>query len=248
MGKNLDASAEEVINMSLCERIKHNYREIKNGFKIREFHRAVLYFLILGALVPSFTDYFYYYLTDISGITKFQYAMVQLSAYIMMVFGAILYNFLLSDSEIRCMMVIACITNLIGAFMSLIFVRGITLGMSPYMYTIFSTAVTEILYILFITLPSQVLFAKMIPSNIEASMFSITTGITNFGNLFMARQIGNLVNLFFDVERENLEDLWKLYIVQCGCCLLPLLFLCLIPNRKQIAEVQKVIQYMEKEG
>ena len=165
----------------------------------------------------------------------------------MMFFGAVLYNFLFSDSEIRILMVVACITNLIGAFMSLIFVRGITLGMSPYMFAIFSSAVSEILYMLFITLPSQVLFAKMIPSNIEASMFSITTGITNFGNLFMARQVGNGINLFFDVERENLDELWKLYVVQCGCSLLPLLFLCLIPSRKQIAEVQKVIQYMEKE-
>ena len=76
MGRNLDKSAEEVINMTLCARIKHNYIEIKKGFKIREFHRAVIFFLLLGALVPSFTDFFYYYLTDVAGITKFQYAMV----------------------------------------------------------------------------------------------------------------------------------------------------------------------------
>ena len=76
MSKKLDESAEEIINMTLCGRIKYNFFEIKNGFKIREFHRAVLFFLILGALVPSFIDYFYYYLTDISGISKFQYAMV----------------------------------------------------------------------------------------------------------------------------------------------------------------------------
>ena len=105
----------------------------------------------------------------------------------MMFSAAVVFNFLLADSEIRLLMVIACVTNLIGAGMSLIFLRGYTLGMSKYVFTLFSTAVAEILYILFITLPSQVLFAKMIPSTIEASMFSITTGITNFGNLFMAR-------------------------------------------------------------
>ena len=142
-----------------------------------------------------------------------------------MFFGTILYNVLLDQNEVRTMVVIACFVNLFGAVMSLLFVRNILLGMSPYLFTLFSTAVSEILYILFITLPSEVLFPKLIPTNIETSMFSITAGITNFGNLVMGKQLGNFVNLFFDVERENLEDLWKLYVIQCICCLLPLFFI-----------------------
>ena len=71
MSSRLEASAEFIVNMTLCERIKLNFREIKKGFKVREFHRAVIFFMLLGALVPSFTDYFYYYLIDISGITPF---------------------------------------------------------------------------------------------------------------------------------------------------------------------------------
>ena len=76
MSKKFDICNEEVINMTLCRRIKYNFVEIKNGFKIKEFHRAVIYFVLLGALVPTFIDYFYYYLTDVAGISNFKYAMI----------------------------------------------------------------------------------------------------------------------------------------------------------------------------
>ena len=57
--------------MTLCERIKYNYNEVKNGLKVREFYQSLIYFIILGGVVPSFTDYFYYYLQDEAGITEF---------------------------------------------------------------------------------------------------------------------------------------------------------------------------------
>ena len=219
--------------MSLGERIKVNFVEIKKGFQIREFHRAVYYFMLLGALVPSFADYFYYYLTEITGITKFQYAMVSVVSYVCLFSAAILYNSCLRSSEVRSMMVLACFTNLFGAVSSLLFIEGIMFGMSPYIFVCVTSAVSEVLYNVFVVLPSQVLFAKMIPSNIESSMFAITTGLTNFANLFASKQLGNLINMYFGVDNENLaEEFWKLYAVQCMMCLLPLLFIWLLPTRK----------------
>ena len=62
MNSNMDASAAEVINMSLWTRIKHNYQEIKTGLKVREFSRSLIYVCLMGAVVPSYTDYYYYYM------------------------------------------------------------------------------------------------------------------------------------------------------------------------------------------
>ena len=58
-------------NMTLKDRLKSNLRDMKTGFKIKEFNRSILFFILLGALVPSFADYFFYYLTDYAGISKF---------------------------------------------------------------------------------------------------------------------------------------------------------------------------------
>jgi len=247
MSKNLESNAESIINMTFKERIKNNWREIKKGFKIREYHRALYFFIILGAVVPSFSEYFYYYMSDVTGITKFQYAMLRLIGYVCMFSGAAFHAGCMKTSEIRYTMVLACFINLVGAVTCLMFVKNIMLGMSPFIFLIFSDAVTEVLYVCFVTLPSQVIFAKMIPSTIEASMFAISTGLTNFANLYACKQLGNIINIFVGVGKENMEDLWKLYIYQAGMCMIPLLFLWLLPTRKQVENVQKVIQFMEKE-
>ena len=200
--------------MSLKDRIKSNFRDIKTGFKIKEFHRAILFFVILGTLVPSFTDYFYYYITDYAGITKFEYAMTNLVSYIGLFSAAVVYNAFLRDRNIHFMMVLACLTNVYGAVTSLMLIIGWTFGISNFIFVLGSTAVSEVLYGVFITLPSQVIFAKMIPQNIEASLFSITTGLTNFANLFASKQLGNLINHFVGATEENLQDtLWELYAI-----------------------------------
>ena len=154
MSMNLESAAEQIINMSLKDRIKSNFRDIKTGFKIKEFHRAIIFFVILGTLVPSFTDYFYYYLTDYAGITKFEYAMTNLVSYIGLFSAAVVYNAFLRDRNIHFMMVLACLTNVYGAVTSLMLIIGWTLGISNFIFVLGSTAVSEVLYGVFITLPS----------------------------------------------------------------------------------------------
>jgi len=110
-------------------------------------------------------------------------------------------------------MVMACLTNLIGAAGSLLFLRNIFLGMDPYWFMMVSSAVTDVLYNAFVNLPGMVLFAKLIPANIESSMFALLTGLMNFSNLFAAKLLGNYINTYVGVTQENLHDLWKLYVV-----------------------------------
>ena len=59
----------------------------------------------------------------------------------------------------------------------------------------------------------MVLFAKMIPSNIESSMFAMLTGLMNLSNGFTAKMLGSLINMCVGVQEGNLEDLWILYVI-----------------------------------
>ena len=83
----------------------------------------------------------------------------------------------------------------------------------------------------------MVLFAKMIPSNIESSMFAMLTGLMNLSNGFSAKMLGNLINIFVGVEDNNLNDLWILYTIQAVCSLAPLLFIWLVPNKAEVEAV-----------
>ena len=60
-------------------------------------------------------------------------------------------------------------------------------------------------------MPSMVVFAKLIPPNIESTMFALLMGLLNFSNLVFSKYLGNFINTFFNVTEENLEDLWMLY-------------------------------------
>merc|ERR1712187_943023 len=55
----------------------------------------------------------------------------------------------------------------------------------------------------------------------------------------IGRISGNLINSFFGVDTENLDDLWKLMTIQAACCLIPLFFIWLLPTQPDIEAVQK---------
>jgi len=59
--KSLEERPAELINMTFMQRTKQNFRGIKEAFKIRELYRSVLFFCLFGCVVPSFSDFLYYY-------------------------------------------------------------------------------------------------------------------------------------------------------------------------------------------
>ena len=85
------------------------------------------------------------------------------------------------------MMVAACFINAFGSIMSMMLVLGFTFGLSNFYFVFGTTAVTDAIYGMLVTLPSEILFAKMIPQNIEASLSAITTGLVNFATLFAVK-------------------------------------------------------------
>lgn len=61
MDKSCEQENEELIGASLKERSKQNMKGVWQGLKCPELHRSILYFLIMGFLIPNFTDFLYYY-------------------------------------------------------------------------------------------------------------------------------------------------------------------------------------------
>ena len=111
------------------------------------------------------------------------------------------------------MMIIACFTNLLGSAGCILFVRQMYFGLSPLAFMLMTSTVTDLLQDAFLRLPGMVLFAKMIPSNIESSMFAMLTGLMNLSQGFTSKMIGNFFNVFVGVKEDNLNDLWILYVI-----------------------------------
>lgn len=59
--KSIEAGDNDVVKMTLCQRVKFNFFAIKNAMKIPEMWKAILFFSIAGCIIPNYSDYLYYY-------------------------------------------------------------------------------------------------------------------------------------------------------------------------------------------
>jgi BT1 family len=116
------------------------------------------------------------------------------------------------------MMIAALIINMTGAATTVLFTTKHTFGLPPIAFVCLTSTVTDTLYNAYTVLPATVLFAKLIPENVESSMFAMLTGLLNFSNLFMAKEVGIVINKFVGVQFTSVEDntLDRLWILYCA--------------------------------
>jgi hypothetical protein len=238
--------------MSFVPRTKLVFSEIGQGLKIKELYTTLIFQAILTSVVPTFTTYLYFYYTLDPGrsFTNFQFAMLQLLGNATMIPAGMLYNLYLRETEFRTMMLIACFTNFFGAFTTMLYSCPWQVDFGyPYIFTMMTATVTDVLYMCFIQLPLCVLFAKLIPERIESSLFAFSTGLMNLSNLFVAPDLGNLINVEF-VHAQVGEDangkptignlnqtMWKLYAIQSVLSIVPTFFVWLLPKRANVGKV-----------
>ena len=54
-----------------CEEIRHNYRIVKNQFKVTLFQRVMLFYILTGVTLVCPSEFLYYYKLNVLGITQF---------------------------------------------------------------------------------------------------------------------------------------------------------------------------------
>ena len=157
--------------------------------------------------------------------------------------GVFLYSRIFKNYEVRTLLRWAILINFIGALFGLMLALRINvyLGINDLAFVIFSSAITDTLGLAFSQLPSLVLFAKITPKYIEATVYALLTGVFNMSNFFLSPMIGVLINrLFVNVTTSNLDQFYILLLIQMAFIPLPLLLLRLIPLKKEIKEFQKI--------
>jgi Na+/melibiose symporter-like transporter len=238
MSKELENDGEELVEMNTGSRAMLNIKNVWQGFKLPELWRSILFFVIMGSFIPSFSTFLYYYETDVLGISQIVISWLSVISYFCLFLSVFMYQALLKEVDIRWMMFIGLLINMFGAAASIMFVKGIYLGMPPVVFLLMSSTVTDTLYGAYTQLPAMVLFAKIIPESVESSMFALLTGLINLSNLFAAPELGVFINTFVGVTSDNLQELWVLYCVQIGCCMIPMMFIWLLPGRAAVALAQ----------
>ena len=71
LSSSLENSDQSIINMTFYKRACQVCKEVWKGLKIRELNRSILFFILMGCVIPSFTNYIYYFQMDVTGFSKF---------------------------------------------------------------------------------------------------------------------------------------------------------------------------------
>ena len=159
--------------------------------------------------------------------------------YIALFAGTLFYNKFLRDKEIRLMLTYAIFIGILGSMVSLVFALrwNLLVGIGDLELIIFSGVVTDVLGLAFSLLPTLVLFAKITPKKIEATVFAMMTGVFNLNEVVLSPFAGVVINrLFVHVSNENLESFYILQAIQLGCGFIPLLLIWLIPLSSEIKD------------
>jgi hypothetical protein len=134
----------------------------------------------------------------------------------------------------------AQIVTIVSCGMSLLLVLRVNLliGVSDLTLVFLTSPVLSVFIMAFTHLPNLVLFAKLIPLHIEATMFSSITSILNLAPNQGGRGLGIVINSFVGVSLDNMDRYYILCVIQGCMSFIPFCFLWLIPSKHEVTQVQ----------
>lgn len=220
---------------------KQSLRLIGRSLTRPEIYRVVIFFILEGLTKPSFADYTYFFLMNTIGVSKFMFAIITLVGQICGVVGVIIYERVLKTREVRTVLAINVCITILGAFLAFVFAKrwNLEFSCSDYVFLFLTDVVFAATAMAFSTLPIMALFAKITPPRIEGTMFAFLTGTSNLDLMVLQPLMGNFVNLFVGVNKDDLSGYSTLILVQLCCSPIGFLLIYLIPLKDEIDESQK---------
>ncbi len=181
-------------------------------------------------MTPTFEDFldYYYNFGAVKDSSK------DVCLYIGILCTTIIYELYLSDTNIRKLLLFAIVVRIIDNGLDLCLSLGVTFGLPKVAFVYIQTLLFQSTHLSLFDLPIYILVAKMIPVNVESSMFAILSGISAFSQLVYGRLIGCAINTIPNVDTQDFLQMWVLMLVQFVSAFLPLFFMWLIPTDSEV--------------
>ena len=109
-------------------------REIWSIRRIPEIYLVILYLILKGLTVPSFGDFWYYYMTNIRNFSQIQYGYLGIVGNISLLIGSVLYSRFFKNFEFRYILAFSNVIVFVGAVVGLIIILDMhkALGMTDF--------------------------------------------------------------------------------------------------------------------
>jgi Na+/melibiose symporter-like transporter len=177
---------------------------------------TMIFMLISRAVIPSYSDIMYYFMINVLEFSKKTIALLALVAFTTAIFGSFVYNMLLKKLEFRLTMVLAHLTigaAIMSAFLLVSRISKEVLGINDVLFSFFTDAALEILFVAFVFMPTLVVQTKIVPKNVEATVYSVFASLRNLAHDCISPFIGGIIANRFSVTRENFENIGWFYFI-----------------------------------
>ena len=163
--------------------------------------------------------------------------MLSLSGYIALLMSSVLYNYYLNRFPIRRLAFLSVGISFFGCFLkiSLVLRWNLDWGIGDFVFLLFSTLVTTTLVLSFINMPLNVLYTKITPPKIEATVFAFITSANNLAFNFLSSMTGAMINDYYvGVTNENMDNYYILVLIGLASSVISIFLIPLIPSEKDI--------------
>ena len=208
--------------------------DVKEALQIPVFYRTLIFFFLSGMIIPSFSDIMYYFNLEVIHLNKSTISLLALLGFITLVLGTMIYNRFFKKGEFRTLIKYSVWITILDAVFTLVFVLrfNLVLHINDIIFMVFTSAVTETLSLAFTQMPTMVIYAKITPPHIEATVFAFLTGTHNFSRAVLSPMMGAFYNHHFvGVTSTTLDNFYILIIIYLVSSFVPLFLLWLIPLR-----------------
>jgi hypothetical protein len=134
--------------------------------------------------------------------------------------------------------------SLVGALFNLALVLRLNLliGVNDLVFVVITGVISDTMSLAFSFLPTVVLFTKITPHHIEATIFATLTGAFNFSTGVGGPLLGSLFCKIVGVDSAHLDRFYILVLIQIGAIIMTFLYIYLVPKNSEVEELQTKIK------
>lgn len=239
--KEMEQDNEKYMALNFKQRSAYMYRSMKQALKLDALQNLMIFFLVFLLIMPNFKDYLdYFYNFNVVWDASLE---IVVSTGVLI--STIVYAVFLEEVEIRKIAAVAIVFYLFNTCLNILLVnRIIRMNTWPFvsMQAILFEAPTQALFFL----PAYVTVAKLIPDNIEASMYSILKSIQACSVLVYGRLLGSAIGSVISKSPTDTANSTFLTVLLCFSLVAGgtlACFLRLLPTQVEILSAQTSIFY-----
>lgn len=206
--KDIDGDSR-IIDMTFKKRLNFNWTLVKDGVKLQQMKRTLIYYLIMAFVTPNFSDfrdYFYNY-------SGFWDGLAAISLFFGILISTICFQVFLKDVEIRSLQIVSISFNIVNCCLNICLVLGVSFGLSEFTFVCIQSFFFDSVYQAYAFLPVFVVFTKLVSYQVEGSMFALLTGISAASTLVYGRLLGAFYSSFINITATDYSQMWILMTI-----------------------------------